>query len=58
MQCWEPLPTTALSRAVEEALGGEHMLKCEDIDRLVLTNAKRMLTTGGHYASEDRGGLR
>ena len=23
---------------------------CEDIDRLVLTNAKRMLTTGGHYA--------
>ena len=24
--------------------------KCEDIDRLVLTPAKRILTTGGHYA--------
>ena len=40
----------SIIEAVEEALGGEHMLKCEDIDRLVLTNAKRMLTTGGHYA--------
>ena len=26
------------------------MLKCEDINRLVLTDAKRLLTTGGHYA--------
>ena len=40
----------SIIEAVEEALCGEHMLKCEDIDRLVLTNAKRMLTTGGHYA--------
>ena len=40
----------SIIEAVEEAFGGEHMLKCEDIDRLVLTNAKRMLTTGGHYA--------
>ena len=40
----------SIIEAVEEALGGENMLKCEDIDRLVLTNAKRMLTTGGHYA--------
>ena len=41
----------SIIEAVEEALGGEHMLKCEDIDRLVLTNAKRMLTNGGHYSN-------
>ncbi|MBS6395745.1 MAG: 30S ribosomal protein S12 methylthiotransferase RimO [Clostridiales bacterium] len=40
----------SIIEAVEEALGGEHLLRCEDINRLVLTDAKRMLTTGGHYA--------
>lgn len=40
----------SIIEAIDEALGGAHMLKCEDIDRLVLTDAKRMLTTGGHYA--------
>ena len=40
----------SIVEAIEQAIGGEHMLKCEDIDRLVLTPAKRMLTTGGHYA--------
>ena len=40
----------SIVEAIEQAIGGEHMLKCEDIDRLVLTPAKRILTTGGHYA--------
>lgn len=40
----------SISEAIDQALGGAHMLKCEDINRLVLTDAKRMLTTGGHYA--------
>lgn len=41
----------SISEILEAALGGEeHLLKCEDINRLVLTDAKRMLTTGGHYA--------
>lgn len=40
----------SISEAIDQALGGAHMLKCEDINRLVLTDAKRLLTTGGHYA--------
>lgn len=40
----------SIAEAIENALGGEHLLRCEDIDRLVLTDSKRMLTTGGHYA--------
>lgn len=40
----------SIAEAIEEALGGHPMLKCEDINRLVLTDAKRILTTGGHYA--------
>lgn len=40
----------SIAEAIDQALGGDHMLRCEDIDRLVLTDAKRMLTTGGHYA--------
>lgn len=40
----------SIAEAIDHALGGDHMLRCEDIDRLVLTDAKRMLTTGGHYA--------
>lgn len=40
----------SICEAIDQALGGEHLMKCESIDRLVLTDAKRMLTTGGHYA--------
>jgi ribosomal protein S12 methylthiotransferase len=40
----------SISEAIQTALGGDHLLKCEDISRLVVTDAKRMLTTGGHYA--------
>lgn len=39
-----------IAEAIEHALGGAHLLRCEDIDRLVLTDTKRMLSTGGHYA--------
>ena len=47
------LGTTAfdsIAGAVSEALEGRHMLLCEDADRLVLPDAGRILTTGGHYA--------
>lgn len=40
----------SITEAIENVLGGGHLLRCEDIGRLVLTDAKRMLTTGGHYA--------
>ena len=40
----------SITEAVEQALGGRHMLRCEDTGRLVLPDAKRILTTGGHYA--------
>lgn len=40
----------SISEAIDSALGGSHLQKYEDISRLVLTDAKRMLTTGGHYA--------
>ncbi len=47
------LGTTAYDRiidAVEEALKGNHLLLCQDTGRLVLSDAGRILTTGGHYA--------
>ena len=40
----------SITEAVDQALGGRHMLRCEDTGRLVLPDAKRILTTGGHYA--------
>lgn len=36
--------------AIESALEGKTLLECEDVNRLVMTDVKRMLTTGGHYA--------
>lgn len=47
------LGTTAydkIAEAIEDALGKKSTLKYGDTDRLVLTDAKRILTTGGHYA--------
>lgn len=47
------LGTTAYDRiagAIEDALGKKSTLKYGDTDRLVLTDAERILTTGGHYA--------
>lgn len=37
-------------QAVEQALAGKRELLWGNTDRLVLTGAKRLLTTGGHYA--------
>ncbi len=39
-----------IAEVVEQALSWEQKLLWGDIDRLVLTDAKRILTTGGHYA--------
>lgn len=39
-----------IAEVVEQALSGEQSLLCGNIDRLVLTDTKRILTTGGHYA--------
>lgn len=39
-----------IAETIEDVLGGAQKLLCEDVDRLVLTEAKRILTTGGHYA--------
>ena len=39
-----------IAEVVEQALSGEQKLLWGDIDRLVLTKTKRILTTGGHYA--------
>jgi ribosomal protein S12 methylthiotransferase len=36
--------------AVEKALGGQHVVQADDIDRLPLPNAKRAVSTGGHFA--------
>lgn len=47
------LGTTAYDQivhVVEEALRGKQLLECRDLNRLVVSDAKRMLTTGGHYA--------
>ncbi len=40
----------AIVEAAEQALGGQTQLICDDIDRLVLPQGGRVLTTGGHYA--------
>ncbi len=39
-----------IAEAIEQVLDGKKLLWCKDINRLVRTDAKRMLTTGGHYA--------
>lgn len=47
------LGTTAgedLLKAIDAALGGDHYEKYEDLDHLPQISAKRVLTTGGHYA--------
>ncbi len=47
------LGTTAYDRiagAIEDALGKKSTLKYGNTDRLVLADAERILTTGGHYA--------
>lgn len=40
----------AIVEAAEQALSGQTQLICDDIDRLVLPQGGRVLTTGGHYA--------
>lgn len=47
------LGTTAYHKiveALEEALSGKGHVELEDIDALPLVDAKRLVTTGGHYA--------
>lgn len=39
-----------ITEAIEQVFDGKKLLQCEDINRLVRADAKRMLTTGGHYA--------
>ena len=39
-----------ICEAVEEALGGQHLTKFDDLQKLVKTETHRILTTGGHYA--------
>lgn len=39
-----------ITEAIEQVFDGKKFLQCEDINRLVRADAKRMLTTGGHYA--------
>ncbi len=49
----EVLGTTAYDKildAVDAALAGEHSVLIEDVDALPLPEAKRLVTTGGHYA--------
>ena len=49
----EVLVTTAYDKildAVDAALAGEHSVLIEDVDALPLPEAKRLVTTGGHYA--------
>lgn len=49
----EVLGTTAYNKildAVDAALAGEHSVLIEDVDALPLPEAKRLVTTGGHYA--------
>lgn len=40
----------SIAEAVESALSGTSLQRYEDINRLVLTDTRRILTTGGHYA--------
>lgn len=39
-----------IAETVEEVLSGRQKLLCGDTNRLVLTDSRRILTTGGHYA--------
>lgn len=39
-----------ICEAIDEALGGAHLLQFDDLQKLVKTETKRVLTTGGHYA--------
>ena len=39
-----------ICEAVENALGGQHLTKFEDLQKLVKSENHRILTTGGHYA--------
>lgn len=39
-----------IAEAVKEALAGHSCMEMEDIDALPLVDAKRLVTTGGHYA--------
>lgn len=36
--------------AIDQALGGEHLTKFDDLQKLVKAQNPRILTTGGHYA--------
>lgn len=49
----EVLGTTAYDKildAVDAALAGEHSVMLSDLDALPLTDTKRLVTTGGHFA--------
>ncbi len=39
-----------IAEAIERVLEGKKLLQCEDVNHLVTTDARRILTTGGHYA--------
>ena len=39
-----------ICEAVEEALGGRSLTKFDDLQKLVKSSSRRILTTGGHYA--------
>ncbi len=39
-----------IAEMIEQALNGKQEILCEDMNRLVLSDARRILTTGGHYA--------
>lgn len=39
-----------ICEAIEDALGGQHLLKFDDLQKLVKAKDHRILTTGGHYA--------
>ena len=47
------LGTTAydqIGEVLQKALEGKQQLLCQDLNRLVVSDTKRILTTGGHYA--------
>ncbi len=39
-----------ICEAIDDALGGERMLRFDDLQKLVKAQNQRILTTGGHYA--------
>lgn len=39
-----------ICEAIDQALGGEHLTKFDDLQKLVKAQNPRILTTGGHYA--------